>query len=165
MRQWQLEVGHRVQVLKTMCSILESCRDKVTPQLGESLAGFACREMVAQKEIKNDWQQQASDMLVSLVVPYPEPVIKELMAVFQPGVIPHYFVLKTLADIAPANSVGVTLRMQELLSRLIPCLGGIKTEPIMWVVTTSKLASLRCLSGQMPQLLSVSFLRSSWQIR
>lgn len=132
-----------MQILKIMCQILEGSRDRVSPQLGESLASFACREMVAQKEIKNDWQQQASDMLVLLVVPFPEPVIKELLAVFQPGVIPHYFVLKTLADVAPANSVGVTLRMQELLSRLIPCLGGVKTEPVMWVITTSKLLSSR----------------------
>ena len=55
------------------------------------------------QEIIPDWQSAASSVLVALGSKYCNVVMTELLERFQPGVLPHYFVVQTLASLATAN--------------------------------------------------------------
>ena len=46
-------------------------------------------------------------------------------------------VIKTFADISAANGVEFTLRMGDVLSRVIPVLGNVKKSPMKWVFATA----------------------------
>lgn len=50
-----------------------------------------------------DWQQAASSVIVSLGMRFPNQIMEELLKRFEPGTLPHYFVMKTLGDFVSAN--------------------------------------------------------------
>lgn len=52
-----------------------------------------------------DWQTAASSVLVALSSKYCNDVMTELLEKFQPGVLPHFFVVQTLANMATANGI------------------------------------------------------------
>jgi len=63
------------------------------------------------QEIIPEWQTAASALLVAVGVRHCNDVMSELLEKFQPGVLPHFFVVQTLANLATANgkySVGFT---------------------------------------------------------
>ena len=55
------------------------------------------------QEIIPDWQSAASSVLVAHGSKYCNEVMTELLERFQPGVLPHYFVVQALASLATAN--------------------------------------------------------------
>jgi len=55
------------------------------------------------QEIIPEWQTAASALLVAIGVRHCNDVMAELLEKFQPGVLPHYFVVQTLANLATAN--------------------------------------------------------------
>lgn len=64
---------------------------------------------------------------------FPQQVITDLLKDFGPGSVPHYFVMKTLADLAMANPVGTVPMLQDIFSRTLPVLASIKQDNIRWV--------------------------------
>lgn len=46
-----------------------------------------------------DWQQKASSVLISLGMRFPKKITEQCLALFGPGVVPHYFVMKTIGDL------------------------------------------------------------------
>lgn len=50
-----------------------------------------------------DWQQAASSVLVAVGKRFIGKVMEELLSKFQPGALPHYFVVQTLANLAASN--------------------------------------------------------------
>lgn len=50
-----------------------------------------------------DWQQAASSVLVAVGKQHIGLVMEEVLSKFQPGALPHHFVVQTLADLAVAN--------------------------------------------------------------
>lgn len=50
-----------------------------------------------------DWQQAASDVLVAVGTRFVSSVMEELLHGLQPGVLPHYFVVRTLANLSVSN--------------------------------------------------------------
>ncbi|NXP48808.1 MROH1 protein, partial [Heliornis fulica] len=55
------------------------------------------------KEVIWEWQQAASEVLVAVGRRFINVVMEELLTKFQPGLVPHYFVVQTFADLAVAN--------------------------------------------------------------
>mgnify|MGYP001062275903 CR=1 FL=1 len=133
----KIDLAHRILLLQIAVRILESARDKITPEVAKDLVSFAAFEMVGAIEVKSEWQTPASGILVALAQPYPSQVITALLDTFKPGTEPHYYVVKTFADVAAANPVHLTLRLRDVLSRFIPVLGLVKKAPMMWVFATA----------------------------
>ena len=50
-----------------------------------------------------EWQTAASGVLVSLGKKYCNEVMEVLLEKFQPGILPHFFVVQTMANLAGAN--------------------------------------------------------------
>ena len=50
-----------------------------------------------------EWQTAASNLLVAAGQKYTNKVMEELTLHFQPGVLPHFFVVQTLGKLATAN--------------------------------------------------------------
>lgn len=55
------------------------------------------------QEVVPDWQTAASALLTTLGISHAPAVLQELLQRFQPGTTPHYFVVKTMGDLAMAN--------------------------------------------------------------
>lgn len=55
------------------------------------------------QEVIPEWQNAASSVLVAIGVRHCNDVMSELLDKFQPGSLPHYFVVQTLASLATAN--------------------------------------------------------------
>jgi len=60
-----------------------------------------------------------------------------LLGLFGPGVIPHYFVVKTLGDVAVANPVGIVPLLGDAFSRILPVLASIKMDNVRWVFAST----------------------------
>ncbi|NWU16129.1 MROH1 protein, partial [Cephalopterus ornatus] len=50
-----------------------------------------------------EWQQAASNVLVAVGQRFINKVMKEVLTKFQPGILPHYFVLQTFANLSVSN--------------------------------------------------------------
>lgn len=133
----KLEYAHRVQVIRIIGDVLEHARDKVSKETATTVIQFATSEMVSSQEVKTDSQAPACAILVLLCGPFCDLVVTEVLSVFKPGIEPHYFVPKALAEIAAANGVHFTRRMGEVLGRTIPVLGSVKKSPMKWVFATA----------------------------
>lgn len=57
------------------------------------------------QEIVPDWQNLSSRILVSLGRKHHTEVMEQLLMKFQPGILPHFFVVQTMADLASANGI------------------------------------------------------------
>jgi hypothetical protein len=136
-RSAKLEHGHRVAVLTIICRILEGAREQVDEALARQMCSFLADEMVASAEVKTDWQTPASTGITLLAGVYCDIAIDELLTKFTPGQEPHYFVVKTFADISAANGTAFIMRMGSVLSRVIPVLGNVKKSPMKWVFSTA----------------------------
>lgn len=55
------------------------------------------------QELVCDWQQAASNVLVALGKRFVGKVMEEMLSKFQPGILPHYFVVQTLANLSVSN--------------------------------------------------------------
>lgn len=56
-----------------------------------------------------EWQTAASNLLVAAGQKYTNKVMEELTLHFQPGVLPHFFVVQTLGKLATANCEFIVL--------------------------------------------------------
>ena len=62
----------------------------------------SCWSFVFQ-EVQPEWQTAASNVLVAVGMKYCNEVMAELHEKFQPGVLPHFFVVQTMANLSVAN--------------------------------------------------------------
>ena len=75
-----------------------------------------------------DWQQAASNVLVAVGQRFINKVMEEVLTKFQPGILPHYFVMQTFANLSVSNGELATppplcaaagLRWKELWKRCV----------------------------------------------
>lgn len=50
-----------------------------------------------------DWQQAASNILVAVGNKHINDIMEEILSKFQPGLLPHFFVVQTLANLSDSN--------------------------------------------------------------
>ena len=70
------------------------------------------------QEVVAEWQGAASGVMVALGRRFCTEVMGELTLKFQPGTMPHYYVVQTLGDLAAANGTYHTPGYLQLYSRL-----------------------------------------------
>lgn len=63
------------------------------------ISNFVC----SLQEVVPDWQQTASNILVAVGNKYINEIMEDILGKFQPGVLPHYFVVQTLASLSDSN--------------------------------------------------------------
>jgi hypothetical protein len=130
----KLDSDHRVQLLRLLIQLLESQRKNIEESLSLSLIKFLSREMTSDHARDNtELQNSCSTGLVLLAQLYCNQVIDDLLSLSKPGELPHYYVIKTLADAAIANPLPFTLRLKDILSRLTPVLALCKKPGYQWV--------------------------------
>ena len=62
-----------------------------------------------------DWQTAASGVLVAIGMKYCNEVMEQMLAHFKPGVLPHFFVVQTIANLSTANGKATCyLRVQNI---------------------------------------------------
>ncbi|KAL6063739.1 HEAT repeat domain containing protein [Balamuthia mandrillaris] len=128
---------HRILLLKVIEKVLEVRRDQIEEDLAAPLFKVAMGDMTRSKDVSPDWQGQASTVLVSVGMRWPDTLMKELMERFSPGSIPHYFILKTLGDFAVAYPLAVVPHLKGCLARVIPVLGLVKQDNLKWVFAST----------------------------
>ena len=136
-RSPKLETAHRVQLLTALASIVDMQRDHVAQPLADDLIRFLTREMIKDAEPVNELAQPCSASLVSLSVSFCPAVLESLLSHFRHGEVPHYYLVKTLSDVAVAAPTDFSLRLSDVLSRTTPCLGVVKKGPMRWVFATA----------------------------
>ncbi|NXK43196.1 MROH1 protein, partial [Piprites chloris] len=85
----KLAYPHRVIILKAMETVVRNNIDL----LDKSTA----------KDVIWEWQQAASSVLVAVGQRFINKVMEEVLTKFQPGILPHYFVLQTFANLSVSN--------------------------------------------------------------
>ncbi|NXI27713.1 MROH1 protein, partial [Sterrhoptilus dennistouni] len=73
-------------------------------------------------------QEAASDVLVELGKRFLNKVMEEILGKFQPGILPHPFVLRTFANLATANVFGMVPFLNSILGTLLPMLGMARAD-------------------------------------
>ena len=157
--------NHRIFILQLVERCLSTQRDLIDETLGIQLIELAISEMTADKALVFDWQGAASKVLASLSLRFPTPIVSELFGRFQPGQIPHYFLLKTLADISVSNPMDIVPKVKDILARLLPILSSIKTEELKFVIAfalTQWCEAILCYLANMDQASDKSLSVSSF---
>ncbi|NXV39649.1 MROH1 protein, partial [Rissa tridactyla] len=85
----QLAYPHRVIILKAMETVVKN--------------NIALLDKSTAKEVIRDWQQAASNVLVAVGQRFINKVMEEVLTKFQPGILPHYFVMQTFANLSVSN--------------------------------------------------------------
>lgn len=75
-----------------------------------------------------DWQQAASNVLVAVGQRFINKVMEEVLTKFQPGILPHYFVMQTFANLSVSNGELATCC---LCVRLLLCVGKTRGR-VVW---------------------------------
>ena len=133
----QVEEAHRVILLRAMAGVLEMKRDDIKPETASDLIALCTVEMTRESEVSPQWQEAASNCLVVLGRRFCTRVMATLMAQFKSGVLPHYFVMKTMADLSAANQLEVVPSLRDAMARTIPVLGAIKQDNLRWVFSSA----------------------------
>eukprot|EP00698_Gefionella_okellyi_P010953 TRINITY_DN286_c0_g1_i1.p1 TRINITY_DN286_c0_g1~~TRINITY_DN286_c0_g1_i1.p1 ORF type:complete len:1629 (+),score=391.49 TRINITY_DN286_c0_g1_i1:371-4888(+) len=89
--------------------------------------------MTASKDVIADLQGAASSVIVAIGKRLPAQLLEEMIRRFDGVPVPHYFVIKSLADFAVRNPADITKRLKEILSRMLPLLNSIKHDNLRWV--------------------------------
>lgn len=127
----QLLVTHRVVILQTIELVVGSRIEIISYPRIRSVITLASDEMTRSKvdwnangskilvscyslttatvflqhfqEVIPDWQQAASNILVAVGNKHINDIMEEILSKFQPGLLPHFFVVQTLANLSDSN--------------------------------------------------------------
>ncbi|KAJ7428606.1 hypothetical protein BTVI_00146 [Pitangus sulphuratus] len=80
------------------------------------------------KDVIWEWQQAASSVLVAVGQRFINKVMEEVLTKFQPGILPHYFVLQTFANLSVSNVFGMVPFLNSILGTMLPMLGMAKQD-------------------------------------
>ncbi|XP_036439698.1 maestro heat-like repeat-containing protein family member 1 isoform X1 [Colossoma macropomum] len=133
----KLVTGHRVVVLQTIELVVKSKIDDVSYTKLKSIISLASDEMTRSKEVAADWQQAASNILVAVGNKYINDIMEEILSKFQPGVLPHFFVVQTLASLSDSNVYGMVPFLSAILGTMLPMLGMAKQDNMKWVFSSA----------------------------
>uniref|UniRef100_A0A4W6EG14 Maestro heat-like repeat family member 1 n=1 Tax=Lates calcarifer TaxID=8187 RepID=A0A4W6EG14_LATCA len=132
----KLVVSHRVVILQTI-ELIASCRiDDICSTRIKSIISLASDEMTRSKVIP-DWQQAASNILVAVGNKHINDIMEEILTKFQPGVLPHFFVVQTLANLSISNVYGMVPFLNAILGTMLPMLSMAKQDNMKWVFSSA----------------------------
>ncbi|XP_075937478.1 maestro heat-like repeat-containing protein family member 1 isoform X3 [Anarhichas minor] len=135
--QDQLVVSHRVVILQTI-ELVVGCRiEEISSPRIKSIISLASDEMTRSKEVIPDWQQAASNILVAVGNKHINDIMEEILSKFQPGLLPHFFVVQTLANLSDSNVYGMVPFLNAILGTLLPMLSMAKQDNMKWVFASA----------------------------
>ncbi|XP_034468232.1 maestro heat-like repeat-containing protein family member 1 isoform X1 [Hippoglossus hippoglossus] len=133
----KLVVGHRVVILQTI-ELIASCRiEEISSLRIKNIISLASDEMTRSKEVIPDWQQAASNILVAVGNKHINDIMEEILNKFQPGVLPHFFVVQTLANLSDSNVYGMVPFLNAILGTMLPMLSMAKQDNMKWVFSSA----------------------------
>uniref|UniRef100_A0A8C2WJ67 Maestro heat-like repeat family member 1 n=1 Tax=Cyclopterus lumpus TaxID=8103 RepID=A0A8C2WJ67_CYCLU len=133
----KLVVSHRVVILQTI-ELIVGCRiDAISCPRIKSIISLASDEMTRSKEVVPDWQQAASNILVAVGNKYINDIMEEILSKFQPGLLPHFFVVQTLANLSDSNVYGMVPFLNAILGTMLPMLSMAKHDNMKWVFSSA----------------------------
>ncbi|KAM6088505.1 maestro heat-like repeat-containing protein family member 1 isoform 2-T2 [Chlamydotis macqueenii] len=124
----KLAYPHRVIILKAMETVVENNIAFLDKSTAKVVIFLASNEMTKSKEVIRDWQQAASSVLVAVGQRFINKVMEEVLTKFQPGILPHYFVLQTFANLSVSNVFGMVPFLNSILGTMLPMLGMAKQD-------------------------------------
>ncbi|XP_054446562.1 maestro heat-like repeat-containing protein family member 1 isoform X2 [Pteronotus mesoamericanus] len=127
-QQEKLAHPYRTMVLRAMETVVSNHIGKLDKDTARAIILLASSEMTKAKDVVQDWQQAASSVLVAVGQRFVGMVMEELLSKFQPGTLPHCFVVQTLADLAVSNVFGTVPFLTTVLSTMLPMLGLAKHD-------------------------------------
>ncbi|XP_006635903.2 maestro heat-like repeat-containing protein family member 1 isoform X1 [Lepisosteus oculatus] len=133
----KLIIGHRVIILQTIELVVKCKIDAISYKKIKSVISFASDEMTRSKEVVPDWQQAASNILVAVGNKHINDIMEEILSKFQPGVLPHFFVVQTLANLSDSNVYGMVPFLNAILGTMLPMLGMAKQDNMKWVFSSA----------------------------
>uniref|UniRef100_A0A673MTZ8 Maestro heat-like repeat-containing protein family member 1 n=1 Tax=Sinocyclocheilus rhinocerous TaxID=307959 RepID=A0A673MTZ8_9TELE len=133
----KLVVGHRVVILQTIELVVKSRIDDISYPKIKSVIQLASDEMTKSKEVVPEWQQAASNILVAVGNKYINDIMEEILGKFRPGVLPHFFVVQTLANLSDSNVYGMVPFLNAIMGTMLPMLGMTKQDNMKWVFSSA----------------------------
>ncbi|XP_068953135.1 maestro heat-like repeat-containing protein family member 1 isoform X8 [Petaurus breviceps papuanus] len=118
----KLAYPYRVIILKAMETIVKNNIDELDRCTAKIVIILASNEMTKSKELILDWQQAASSVLVAVGKRFINKVMEEVLTKFQPGILPHYFVMQTFANLSITNVFGMVPFLNSILTTMLPML-------------------------------------------
>uniref|UniRef100_A0A803TB35 Maestro heat like repeat family member 1 n=1 Tax=Anolis carolinensis TaxID=28377 RepID=A0A803TB35_ANOCA len=103
----KLAYPHRVIILRAMEAVVKGSLSQLDKSTAKVVIFLASNEMTKSKDIIFEWQQAASNVLVAVGRRFINKVMEEVLTKFQPGVLPHYFIVQTFANLSMANGVQI----------------------------------------------------------
>ncbi|XP_071959367.1 maestro heat-like repeat-containing protein family member 1 [Antedon mediterranea] len=144
----KLQKDHRVVILQTMEKVIHETLSAIKSGLAAELVQLAAEEMTATKraasfytmigvstntEVDPQWQTAASGVLVALGKKYCNEVMEEILKRFQPGTLPHFFTVQTMANLSTGNPFSFVPFLTAVLGTMLPMLGLAKHDNMKWV--------------------------------
>ncbi|XP_062320743.1 maestro heat-like repeat-containing protein family member 1 isoform X1 [Osmerus eperlanus] len=133
----KLVVSHRVVILLTIELVVKSKIDEISSPRIKSIISLASDEMTRSKDVIPDWQQAASNILVAVGNKHINDIMEEILTKFQPGVLPHFFVVQTLASLSDSNIYGMVPFLNAILGTMLPMLALAKHDNMKWVFSSA----------------------------
>ncbi|XP_041105095.1 maestro heat-like repeat-containing protein family member 1 isoform X2 [Polyodon spathula] len=133
----KLVMRHRVIILQTIEMVVKSKIDDISTPKIKSTISLASGEMTRSKEVIPDWQQAASNILVAVGNKHINDIMEEILSKFQPGILPHFFVVQTLANLSDSNVYGMVPFLNAILGTMLPMLGMAKQDNMKWVFSSA----------------------------
>ncbi|KAE8599954.1 hypothetical protein XENTR_v10017409 [Xenopus tropicalis] len=126
----KLSYAHRTIILRAMETIVKNSLKALTKETAKMVILLASNEMTKSKDIIFEWQQGASNVLVAIGRHFINNVMEEILVKFQPGILPHFFIMQTLANLSVANVFGMVPFLNSILGTMLPMLGMAKQDPM-----------------------------------
>ncbi|XP_068084667.1 maestro heat-like repeat-containing protein family member 1 [Anabrus simplex] len=124
---------HLVVLLRVMEQICNEHLDEITPDAVHKLVEFGVEEMTRSPEYLPDVQMPASGILVALGQKHCIEVMEGVLKCFNPGVVPHYTVMHTMANLASANVFGIVPFVKATLGTMLPMIGMLRNDAMKQV--------------------------------
>ncbi|XP_032038343.1 maestro heat-like repeat-containing protein family member 1 isoform X1 [Aythya fuligula] len=124
----KLAYPHRVIILKAMETVVRNNIASLDKSTAKVVIFLASNEMTKSKEVIRDWQQAASSVLVAVGQRFINKVMEEVLTKFQPGILPHYFIVQTFANLSVSNVFGMVPFLNSILGTMLPMLGMAKQD-------------------------------------
>ncbi|XP_059810875.1 maestro heat-like repeat-containing protein family member 1 [Hypanus sabinus] len=133
----QLEQGHRTAILQCMERIVLDTIGLIGQPLAKRMIALASEEMIKSGEAEVGWKEAASNLLVALGSRFSDEILEEVMQKLQPGTLPQFFVVQTLANLSVANVQGMVPYLPTTLQTMLPMLSMVKQDNMKWVFTSA----------------------------
>ncbi|KAH0617331.1 hypothetical protein JD844_015380 [Phrynosoma platyrhinos] len=107
----KLAYPHRIIILRAMEAVVRSSLAQLDKSTAKIVIFLASNEMTKSKDVIFEWQQAASNVLVAVGRRFINKVMEEVLTKFQPGVLPHYFIVQTFANLSVANEPALSTKV------------------------------------------------------